>query len=179
MVYYEKQFKERLIDKAMCMSIRFYQKSRQKHCMQSLFLFFFRDPNNASYENYKHLKGDRIMEVVSMKEIKREARKRELKEKFNAKIQNGKEWFIRNKETVIALTPVVIGGLTTIIKVVSKRINLAKEEELKDLYCYDRSLGHYWQLRRELTNKEWLEIDKRKKNGERLSDILDEMKVLK
>lgn len=119
------------------------------------------------------------MEVVSMKEIKREARKRELKEKFNAKIQNGKEWFIRNKETVITLTPVVIGGLTTIIKVVSKRINLAKEEELKDLYCYDRSLGHYWQLRRELTNKEWLEIDKRKKNGERLSDILDEMKVLK
>ena len=154
-------------------------KKRTKILYEISLSFFFRDPNNVSYENYKHLKGDRIMEVVSMKEIKREARKRELKEKFNAKIQNGKEWFIRNKESVIALTPVVIGGLTTITKVVSKRINLAKEEELKDLYCYDRSLGHYWQLRRELTNKEWLEIDKRKKNGERLSDILDEMKVLK
>ena len=62
---------------------------------------------------------------------------------------------------------------------VSKRINLRKQEELKDLYCYDRSLGHYWRLRRELTNAEWLEIDRRKKNGERLADILEELKVLK
>ena len=60
----------------------------------------------------------------------------------------------------------------------SKHAALAKEQDLKDLYCYDRSLGHYWKLRRELTNDEWLEIDKRKKEGERLSDILDDMKVL-
>jgi len=50
---------------------------------------------------------------------------------------------------------------------------------LKDLYCYDRSLGHYWKLRRELTNSEWVEIDQRKQNGERLADILDELKALK
>lgn len=119
------------------------------------------------------------MEVVDMREFKRESKKREIKEKINTKIQNGKEWFSRNKETVIALTPVVIGGVTTITKVVGKRVNLRKQEDLKDLYCYDRSLGHYWRLRRELSNKEWLEIDQRKKNGERLSDILAEMKVLK
>ena len=65
------------------------------------------------------------------------------------------------------------------VKVVGKYVNQHKQEDLKDLYCYDRSLGHYWKLRRELTNDEWLEIDKRKKNGERLSDILDELKVLK
>lgn len=57
--------------------------------------------------------------------------------------------------------------------------NRNKEEAVKNLYCYDRSLGHYWCLRRELSNKEWLEIDQRKKNGERLSDILAELKVLK
>nr|WP_296955018.1 hypothetical protein [uncultured Mediterraneibacter sp.] len=119
------------------------------------------------------------MEVVDMREFKRESRKREIKEKINTKIQNGKEWFNRNKEAVITLTPIVIGGVTTIVKVVGKRSNLRKQEDLKDLYCYDRSLGHYWRLRRELSNKEWLEIDKRKKNGERLSDILAEMKVLK
>jgi len=55
----------------------------------------------------------------------------------------------------------------------------AFKEKAKDLYCYDRSVGHYWKLRRELSNKEWLEIDQREKNGERLSDILSEMKVLK
>lgn len=70
-------------------------------------------------------------------------------------------------------------GTATIVKVVGKRINLHKQESVKNLYCYDRSLGHYWRLRRELSNREWLEIDNRKRNGERLSEILDEMKVLK
>ena len=117
--------------------------------------------------------------VFTMDDFEKEMKKREFKEKIYAKIQKGKEWVIRNKETVLILTPIVIKGLTTVTKVVGKRSNLQKEEELKDLYCYDRSLGHYWRLRRELSNKEWLEIDRRKKAGERLSDILDEMKVLK
>lgn len=117
--------------------------------------------------------------TVNLEDFRKEARKRELKNKVDSKIQKGREWFARNKEAVIAFIPVAIGGITTVVKVVGKRVNLHKQEELKDLYCYDRSLGHYWRLRRELTNKEWLEIDKRKKNGERLSDILSEMKVLK
>lgn len=109
----------------------------------------------------------------------KEQKKACLKEKIHSKVQDGKEWFSRNKEAVIALTPIVIGGVTTVTKVVGKRVNLHKQEEVKNLYCYDRSLGHYWRLKRELSNKEWLEIDKRKKNGERLSDILSELKVLK
>ena len=119
------------------------------------------------------------MEVVNMKDIKREARKRAIKKRVTNSFRNGKDWVVRNKEAVITLAPIVIGGITTVAKVVGKRVNLHKQEDLKDLYCYDRSLGHYWKLRRELTNQEWLEIDKRKKNGERLSDILDELKVLK
>jgi hypothetical protein len=105
--------------------------------------------------------------------------KRRFKEKFHSALQQGKDWFVRNKDTILILTPVVIGGVTTIVKVVGKRINLHKEEAVKNLFCYDRSLGHYWSLRRELSNREWLEIDMRKKNGERLSDILAELKVLK
>lgn len=117
--------------------------------------------------------------VVKIEDFRKESKKRAFKEKINAKIQNGKEWVVKNKEAMITLTPVVIGGLTTITKVVGKRVNLHKQESVKNLYCYDRSLGHYWRLRRELSNREWLEIDRRKKNGERLSDILAEMKVLK
>lgn len=119
------------------------------------------------------------MVVVNLKDFEREQKKREFKEKVNAKFQKGKEWIVRNKETVVTLTPVVIGGITTVVKVVGKRINLRRQENLKDLYCYDRSLGHYWALRRELTNQEWLEVDRRKKDGERLADILSDMKVLK
>lgn len=101
------------------------------------------------------------------------------KRRADAKFQECKDWMRRNKEAVIILAPILIGGVTTIVKVVGKRANLNKEEAVKNLYCYDRSLGHYWALRRELSNKEWLEIDARKRAGERLSDILDELRVLK
>lgn len=117
--------------------------------------------------------------TVNFDDFRKEARKRDIKEKIKSKIQSGKDWFIQNKEIVITLVPIIIGGVTTVAKVVGKRVNLHKQEELKDLYCYDRSLGHYWRLKRELSNKEWLEIDRRKKGGERLADILSEMKVLK
>lgn len=88
-------------------------------------------------------------------------------------------WFKDNKETILVFGPLIIGLTTATVKAVGKHINLHKEENVKNLYCYDRSLGHYWALRRELSNKEWLEIDARKKKGERLSDILAELKVLK
>lgn len=109
----------------------------------------------------------------------KEQKRAEFKARLNEKIQNGKEWVIRNRDTLITLTPVVVGGITTITKVVGKHVNLRKQESVKNLYCYDRSLGHYWSLKRELTNQEWLEVDRRKKCGERLSDILSDMRVLK
>ena len=103
----------------------------------------------------------------------------ELKGKVKDAFQKSKSWVVKNKDTLLVVTPVVVGGLTTIVKVVGRRANLHKEETLKNLYCYDRSLGHYWKLRRELTNREWLEIDQRKSKGERLADILSELRVLK
>lgn len=110
-----------------------------------------------------------------LKKAYKQARKNKLKAKF----QNGLEWIVDNKELVIYLAPVIIGATTTIVKVAGRSYNNHKAEAIKNLYCYDRSLGHYWKLKRELTNREWLEIDARKKNGERLADILSEMKVLK
>ncbi len=117
--------------------------------------------------------------MKNVKDIFEEQQAQELKGKIKLKIQQGKEWIVENKETIIILAPVVIGGVTTITKVVGKQMKLNKEKALKDLYCYDRSLGHYWNLRRELTNNEWVAIDRRKSNGERLADILADMRVLK
>lgn len=109
-----------------------------------------------------------------------EERKKELrKEKALKKLQDIKEFFIRNKEVLITVVPIAVGFATKLVKVVGRRINLGKEERIKNFYCYDRSLGHYWKLKRQLSNREWLAIDKRKANGERLADILDEMNVLK
>lgn len=118
-------------------------------------------------------------DYVNIEDFRKESKRREFKEKVSKKLQDGKTFVMNNKETIMAATPIVIGGLATATKMLNKRRNIREQKELKNLYCYDRSLGHYWKLRRELSNKEWLEIDARKKNGERLSDILAEMRVLK
>ena len=89
-------------------------------------------------------------------DFKREQMKREFKAKVNSAFNEGKDWVVQNKDLLIALTPVIIGGLTTTTKVVGRNVNLRKQESIKNLYCFDRSLGHYWRLRRELTNREWL-----------------------
>lgn len=101
------------------------------------------------------------------------------KEKVSSKFKKAKNWAIRNKEVLIVVAPIVIGVAGFVGKAAIKNINLRKQESVKNLYCYDRSLGHYWSLKRNLTNREWVEIDKRKASGERLADILSELKVLK
>lgn len=112
-------------------------------------------------------------------DIEKERKREAFKQKVAYKLYKTKEWIIRNSDIIVVVAPVVISGVAKVVKVVGKNVNLRKEESVKNLYCYDRSLGHYWRLRRELSNKEWVEIDRRKRNGERLADILSELKVLK
>ena len=106
-------------------------------------------------------------------------KKAQRKEWVQNKLHNVGKWIDGNKELIILVGPTVISAATAGIKWAGKHVTLRKEQDLKDLYCYDRSLGHYWRLRRELSNAEWVEIDRRKNNGERLGDILAELKVLK
>lgn len=113
--------------------------------------------------------------VINMRDVKKARAKAWIREKY----EDVKDFVDRNKEVLVVAVP-VLGGLATAgIKAISKSTAARKEQHLKNEYCYDRSLGHYWELRRKLTNSEWVEIDKRKKNGERLADILDSLKVLK
>lgn len=95
---------------------------------------------------------------------------------------NRVKWFVEDHKAqiaaVAAATPAVVGTVMQVAKMVNQNNRLRKQKNLKELYCYDRSLGHYWKLRRELTNDEWLAIDARKRSGERLADILKELNVL-
>ncbi|MBO7450966.1 MAG: hypothetical protein J6U54_11435 [Clostridiales bacterium] len=125
-------------------------------------------------------------EVVDFKKLQKEAKKRERKLKREAKRKAFIDWCSNNKELAVILIPAGIGVGTALVKGgihITKGIirshNLKKEEVLKDMYCYDRSLGHYWELRRKLTNDEWISIENRRKQGERLADILEDLQVLK
>lgn len=109
----------------------------------------------------------------------KEEKAKALKEKARTKLHDANEWIKWHKEEIVTYGPIAIAGITTTAKVVGRRINLHKEETLKNLYCYDRSLGHYWRLKRPLSNREWVAIESRRKRGERLADILNSMNVLK
>ena len=121
------------------------------------------------------------MKVVTMKDFEKESKRKEFKENVKRKFSNAVNFVSDHKEEIMILTPIIIAGITGVTKVSKGMIrnhNLNKEQDLKELYCYDRSLGHYWKLRKPLSNNDWMTINNRKKNGETLADILSSMNVL-
>lgn len=105
--------------------------------------------------------------------------KEELKNKYVEVKTNTKNWYYKNRSWIAPAASVGLTVTPFIVRFVTKRTNLAKEQNLKDKYIYDRSHGHYWELRRKLSNRELTEIDRRKDKGESLVDILESMRVLK
>lgn len=103
--------------------------------------------------------------------------------KAKYKARQAIEWMKENKEiTTGILIPtgiVVIKTVSGIAKSVDRKIDLKKEQDLKDLYIYDRSLGYYHELNRKLKPSEALEIDQRRSNGESMAQILASMNLLK
>ena len=121
-----------------------------------------------------------VIDAEAFEKQKKEAAKRERKarrQKLKAEVVQ----FIENNMTEIASvgTLVVIGTGRAIAKAAKRQARAREELKVKDLRVYDTSLGHYWELRRKLTSREWLEIEMRRQNGERLATILSEMNVLK
>ena len=110
------------------------------------------------------------------------AQKEEKKRKFRQRVESVGNWITRNAPTILVLAPVAIAAVNTatnLVVGVGRRMEVAEEKDRREHSCYDRSEGHYWDLKRKLTNSDWEEINERKANGERMGDILDDMDVLK
>lgn len=99
------------------------------------------------------------------------------KKKFEAT----KKWCENNTELAIAMIPVavvVFKGVGRTIASIDRKIDMAKEQELQELYVYDHSLGMYLKLRRPLKPSEKIEIDQRRQAGESKIQILSSMGLL-
>lgn len=111
------------------------------------------------------------------------AYQRELKkEEFKRRVAEVGNLVINAAPTFLALTPtavVVTRTFTNLVGTVGRAVNQRDERKRREHTCYDRSEGHYWNLKRKLTNADWVRINQRKGSGERLGDILREMKLLK
>lgn len=90
-----------------------------------------------------------------------------------------KDWCHDHPSEAVALTTVFMSGTIEMIRVVAKNKNISEEKQLKENYIYDRSAGHYYELKRQPKSSEWRMIDHRKAEGESLGDILNDMRILK
>ena len=98
-------------------------------------------------------------------------------------VRKSVEWFNENKEfaiTVAIPTAIaVVGGVNKMARSIDRKMDLKKEQELKDLRVYNRSTGDYLTLRRKMSAKEQVQFEARKRNGEPTAMILNEMGLLK
>ena len=119
-----------------------------------------------------------ILDLNQMKvETKWQRLKRKVKERKDAAFN-----YIRDHPEAVGMAATgaaaVIGGATKICKSLVRTHNLQKERYNKERYIYDRSLCMYLHTKRKLTNKDYAVINLRRKKGEKLSDILMNMKIL-
>lgn len=109
----------------------------------------------------------------------------ELKAKMDRTVGRIGNWVSNNKDEIIGFAGVgvaVVGAASGLLRAVNNSswgTRRQKEANALKMHCYDRSAGHYWELKRPLSNQEWAVVENRRKNGERIGDILESMKVLK
>jgi hypothetical protein len=115
-------------------------------------------------ENYKETLGDKLNKIG---------------DHARWKFSDAKEWCNNHKAEIISLTPVLVSAAVELTKIAAKRGTINEERHLKDDYIYDRSMGHYWELRRKPKQSEQLMIDQRRREGEPLGGILQDMRLLK
>lgn len=108
-----------------------------------------------------------------------------ISKKEKSKLDNATEWFNNNRDFAIIVIPAVITVSTILLKGGISLIKSAyrikqanKIQQQKARTMYDYSLHRYWTLRRDLTNMEMMEIARRRKDGEKLAEILRDLKVI-
>jgi len=86
-------------------------------------------------------------------------------------------WMLAHEEVVyVAIGAVSIGS--SIYKKYFYKTAAQREIEYQRKHIYDHNIGHHWTLRRNLTSDEMQEVERRKRYGESLGDILESMRVL-
>ena len=120
--------------------------------------------------------------VVNIEDFKKEQKKRERKEKVNRMVNDGLIWVDKNRELLALAIPAVVvtvKGGTKVASGISKNIRLHQEKVDKERRIYDRSLGKHIYLKRPLKNADMRVILERRENGEKLSNILMDMNLMK
>lgn len=101
------------------------------------------------------------------------------KKTLKNRVDDAVKWCGENKEVLVVAIPLAVAGITAITKLGGKLIGTYNERVLQDKSIYDHGFGTYWKLRRALTNNDRLTIERRRAAGEKLGDILKDLRLLK
>lgn len=103
----------------------------------------------------------------------------EIKNWLGDKAWKAKIFWDNNRDYLVVLIPAALGIGGKIASSAKYHSKVREEEYLKKRFMYDRRMGAYLELRRKPTQKEIIEIDRLKKEGKTLPEILSGMRLLK
>ena len=103
---------------------------------------------------------------------------KDTKDKLNVKAYEAGQWAKEHPEQAATIACTAIGAIGIILRRSNTRARIRREQRLRDLYIYDRSLDRYWILRRKPTVSEQLAMESMKKQGLGYGDILTRLKLL-
>lgn len=106
-------------------------------------------------------------------------KKWEIKNWAGEQLGKAKVFWEQNREYLVVLVPAALGIGGKVISSANRRSKVREEEYLKKRFMYDRKMGAYLEMRRQPTQKELLEIDRLKKEGYSLPEILAKLRLLK
>lgn len=90
------------------------------------------------------------------------------------------KWLWNNhKQEILVFGPGAIALIEKLIREINRGRRVNEDKHHREKRVYNRSCGSYIELRRKLTGKEQLELERRKKNGESIAQILSDMGVIK
>lgn len=101
------------------------------------------------------------------------------KETVKRKWNDTKQWCSENKQLLIVLVPAGLAAANKALKTVDRMQERRYDYKERYLQVWDPATRQHVKLRRELTPSEQLELSQRNQDGERLTDILHDMKVAK
>ena len=126
-----------------------------------------------------------IMDDFKNKEA-RDKRREERKKKFESKCKDFECWIANNPQLASVLIPgaIVLGGglikgATSLGKAAIQNSTARQQNRVDDRKLYDPSSGFYWNLKRELNTSQKLELERRRKEGDSMGEILEDMRVLR
>ena len=104
--------------------------------------------------------------------------KHQIKEKIVDGIEKTLDFVQENEEAILVTVPIVM-TLGTLVHNANVDYKMAQDRKRTTYTIWDPRHMHAWDLRRQLTNRERRELDRRVKNGENMADVLEDMRVLR